>query len=60
MAVDRGMGLSLVACVGGFILRCWPLHRLAGTVFLGLVGVHLAQHEKWLRRQVSEDGSRED
>lgn len=54
LAVDRALGLSLLAGVGGLLLRCWPLHRLAGLIFLGCVGLHLSQHEEWLRALLGE------
>jgi hypothetical protein len=57
LAVDRALGLSLLACVGGLLLRCWPLHRLAGLIFLGCVGLHLSQHEEWLRPLLTGESS---
>jgi len=48
LAVDRALGLSLLACVSGLLVGCRKLHRLGGLFFLGCVGVHLAQHKKWL------------
>lgn len=48
LAVDRAMGLSLLACVSGLLVGCRKLHRLGGWLFLGCVGVHLAQHKEWL------------
>lgn len=55
--MDRALGLSLLACVGGLLLRCWPLHRLAGLIFLGCVGLHLSQHQEWLRPLLAGDKS---